>query len=49
MRWLLVVNIAQRDPGLPGDVSQRRVPETMSIGGVLGGMKEPYPDVCFRF
>src|SRR5262249_713984 len=43
----VVVNIAQRDPGLSGNVGQRSVAKPMSIGGLLRGMKQSC--VGFRF
>ena len=45
----VVVDVAQRNPSLLRNVSNRGAAESIEIGGLFGGSSQPSPAVCFRF
>jgi len=45
----VVVDIAQRNPGLLGDICDSRRAEPVLVGDFFGGLKEPRAVVCFHF
>ena len=44
----VVIDIAQRDPGLLRNVLDRGTAEPAEIGGLPGGLQESAPAVCFH-
>src|SRR5207248_9013092 len=49
LRLEVVVEIAQRNPGLLRNVSKSHGVEPVAMGDLHGGLKEPRPIVHFRF